>query len=114
MKLFVTGEQESSFINETLDELLETFNVSIVVGSACSPCMSDVRVWCEYNEIPISLYLPDTMDEIGVIQCNLDVIKKERPKFLLLYNETSSMQKSICDLAKNTPSIEFIAKKSEK
>jgi len=111
MKLFITGEQESEFIKDTLNELEESFGITCVIGSACSPCMNDVSQWCEENEVPINLQLPECFDELGLIECNLAAIKNNNPQFLMIYTDTEAMIEAISELASVTPSVQYIARK---
>lgn len=113
MKLFVTGSQDSEFIKDTLDDLHEDFCITEIIGSALSPCMEVVSDWCDELIVPLTLYLPESVDSKGAFRCNKDCLILGEPHFVLLYNESTTMSRMLLTVAKSVESIQFVAHKAK-
>lgn len=113
MILFITGCQEADFIQDTLTELHEDFCITKIVGSACSPCMTEAARWCDEMYVPIDIFLPEDFSVSGSMKCNRDALIKSNPHFVLVYDENRSMQKMICNIANKVDSVEYIAQKEQ-
>lgn len=111
MRLFVTGSQEPEFIEDTLDQLHGDFCITSICGSALSPCMNTVTEWCEDSLVQLNLYLPEGYTELDAINTNKLALIKDKPQFVLVYDETDKMNKMIAEVASNSNSIEFVARK---
>ena len=87
MKVFLSGTQKAEFILETLEDLDEHFGISSICGSAYSPCMDFILPWAEADEIPVTLYFPMTTDINDLVCMNIEIINKERPQIVMIYDE---------------------------
>lgn len=104
MKVFISGIQEPDFIWETLDDLNNAYGVTVVCGSAISPCMTHVTEWAEENEIGISLHLPHGLETLDIIKLNTYIIEREKPDLVFLYDETPLVKRSMLDDAQRIDS----------
>ena len=111
MKVFLTGTQEQDFIESTLDELESEFGIDEVCGSAGSRCMDFVVPWCEENGIDISLHLPVSFNEEDIIVSNIDILHKERPQLVLIYDESEEVITHLEAESFSIDSIEYFMRK---
>lgn len=112
MRLFICGDQESEFIEGTLNYLHENHNITEICGSATSRCMDTVAPWCEDNGVHITLYLPEEFSIPGMIAQNKQIITKEHPFAVLIYAENPEVVDSLIMDAANSSSVHYVIKEN--
>lgn len=110
MRLFVCGDQTEEFIENTINDLDDKFEITSICGSASSSCMDYIVPWAEANGVPISLYLPEDISVPGMISLNTNIIRREKPYVVLIYKEDEEVAEHLMKEAYNDSSVQFVVK----